>query len=80
MEARVDDGPVFDYEGKPHTHPKSYLFEATRLMHRDEPIFRASALGKPGSEDYQVHAFLEQLKLREAGGSRLWQFVQSLFS
>lgn len=79
-EERVDDGPHFDYQGKPHTHPKAYLFEATRLMHRDEPIFRGSALGKPGAEDYQVLAFLEELKLRNAGGSRLWDFVMSLFS
>jgi UbiD family decarboxylase len=79
-EARVDDGPVFDYEGKPHAHSKAYVFEATRLLHRDEPIFRASALGKPGSEDYQVQAFLQELKLRNASGSRLWNYVQSLFS
>jgi 4-hydroxy-3-polyprenylbenzoate decarboxylase len=77
---RVDDGPVFDYQGKPHTHPKAYVFEATRLMHRDAPIFRASALGKPGAEDYQVQAFLEQLKLHNTGESRLSQFVHSLFS
>ena len=79
-ETRVEDGPWFDYHGKPKTNPKAYLFEATRLMHRDDPIFRASALGKPGAEDYQVHAFLDQLKLRNAVGSRLWQFVHSLFS
>ena len=79
-EERVDDGPHFDYQGKPHTHPKAYVFEATRLMHRDEPIFRGSALGKPGAEDYQVLAFLEELKLRNAGGSRLWDLVMSLFS
>jgi 4-hydroxy-3-polyprenylbenzoate decarboxylase len=79
-DARVDDGPLFDYQGKPHAHPKAYLFEATRLMHRDEPVFRGSALGKPEAEDYQVHAFLEELKLNEAGGSRIWHFVQSLFS
>ena len=79
-ESRVDDGPSIDYNGKTHTQAKGYIFEATRLMHRDEPIFRASALGKPGAEDYQVHAFLDELKLRNAGGSRMWQFVQSLFT
>lgn len=79
-EVRIEDGPYFDYHGKPKTNPKAYLFEATRLMHRDEPIFRASALGKPGAEDYQVHAFLDQLKLRNAGGSSLWQFLSSFFS
>jgi len=75
---RVEDGPFFDYHGKPKTNPKAYVFEATRVMHRDEPIFRGSALGKPGAEDYQVQAFLEQLKLRHANGSRFWQFMHSL--
>jgi UbiD family decarboxylase len=79
-EERVDDGPLVDYNGKSLHHPKAYVFEATRLMHRDGPIFRGSALGKPGAEDYQVNSFLEQLKLRNAGGSGLWHFVQSLFS
>jgi len=79
-QARTDDRPLFDYNGKSRSHTKAYRFEATRLMHRDEPIFRGSALGKPGAEDYQVHAFLEELRLRNANGSKLWQFVHSLFS
>jgi UbiD family decarboxylase len=79
-EVRVEDGPYFDYHGKPKTNPKAYLFEATRVLHRDEPIFRGSALGKPGAEDYQVQEFLEELKLRNAPGSRLWQFMHQLFS
>ncbi|MFP5228975.1 MAG: UbiD family decarboxylase domain-containing protein [Acidobacteriota bacterium] len=79
-EVRVDDGPSFDEHGKQHANPKAYLFEATRVMHRDEPIFRGSASGKPGSEDYQVQAFLEELKLRNAPGSRLWHLMLQLFS
>lgn len=79
-EERVEDGPYFNYHGKPETNPRAYVFEATRVMHRDDPVFRGSALGKPGAEDYQVHAFLEQLRLRNAGESRLWQFVHSFFS
>ena len=78
-ETRVEDGPYYGYHGKPRSNPKAYLFEATRVMHRDEPIFRGSALGKPGAEDYQVQEFLEQIKLGNAGPSRLWQFVHSFF-
>ncbi len=79
-DVRVEDGPCFDDHGKPKTNPKAYLFEATRVMHRDQPIFRGSALGKPGAEDYQVQEFLEELKLRNAPESRLWQFMHQLFS
>ncbi|HUB18173.1 MAG TPA: UbiD family decarboxylase [Acidobacteriaceae bacterium] len=79
-EKRVEDGPYFDYHGRPKTNPKAYLFEATRIMHRDDPIFRGSTLGKPGAEDYQVQEFLEELNLPHPGESRLWHFMHTLFS
>ena len=77
---RVEDGPWFDYHGKPHSNPKAFLFEATRVMHRDDPIFRGSVSGRPGGENYQVQEFLSQLRLLESQRSRLKQLVHSLFS
>jgi UbiD family decarboxylase len=74
---RVEDGPYFDYYGRPNTNPKAYLFEATRVLHRDDPIFRGTAIGKPGAEDHQLFAFLAQLGLVDFHGSRLKQLVQN---
>lgn len=74
---RVEDGPYFDYYGRPNTNPKAYLFEATRILHRDDPIFRGTAIGKPGAEDHQLFAFLAQLGLVDFHGSRLKQVVQN---
>lgn len=74
---RVTDGPYFDYYGRPDTNPQAFLFEATRLMYRNDPIFRGSAIGKPGAEDHQLFAFLAQLGLVDFHGSRLKQIVQN---
>lgn len=74
---RVQDGPYFDYYGRPNTNPEAFLFEATRVMHRDNPIFRGTAIGKPGAEDHQLFAFLSQLGLVDFHGSRLKQVVQN---
>ena len=74
---RVQDGPYFDYYGRPNTNPKAYLFEATRMMHRDNPIFRGTSIGKPGAEDHQLFAFLAELGLVNFHGSRLKQMVQN---
>lgn len=74
---RVEDGPYLEYHGRPEVNPKAFLFEATRLMHRDDPIFRGSAIGMPGAEDHQLFAFLAQLKLVDFHGSRLQQKVQN---
>ncbi len=76
---RVEDGPYFDYQGNPKTNSRAFLFEATRVMHRDNPIFRGSTLGRPGGEDYQVQAFLGQLKLLESQRSRIRQLMQHIF-
>lgn len=74
---RVQDGPYFDYYGRPNTNPGAFLFEATRVMHRDNPVFRGTAIGKPGAEDHQLFAFLAQLGLVDFHGSRLKQMVQN---
>jgi len=70
---RVQDGPYFDFCGIPNTNPKAALFEAVRLMSRSKPIFRGSAIGRPGAEDHQLFAFLAQLDLVDFHGSRLKQ-------
>jgi len=75
---RVTDGPYFDYTGKPNTNPRAFLFEATRLMFRSNPIFRGSSIGVAGAEDHQLFAFLAELKLVDFHGSRLKQMVQNV--
>jgi len=76
---RVEDGPYLDYDGRPNTNPKAFLFEATRLMHRSQPIFRGCATGRPGAEDHQLFAFLAQLNLLDFHGSRIKQRFQNFF-
>jgi len=75
---RVQDGPYFDYTGKPNTNPNAFLFEATQLMFRSNPIFRGTSIGVPGAEDHQLFALLAELKLRDFHGSRVKQLVQDL--
>jgi 4-hydroxy-3-polyprenylbenzoate decarboxylase len=78
-DARVEDGPYPDHNGRLVTNPKAFLFEATRVMHRDDPIFRGRAIGKSGIEEQQLNAFLAELGLLESQKSRLWQMVHHLF-
>lgn len=73
---RVKDGPYFDYAGKPNTNPSAYLFEATSLMFRDNPIFRGAAIGQAGAEDLQLFALLSELGLLDFHGSRLRHALQ----
>jgi UbiD family decarboxylase len=74
---RVQDGPYFDYAGKPTTNPHAYVFQATRLLHRKNPIFRGAAIGSPGAEDQQLFSVLSELKLFDFHGSRLRQRLQA---
>jgi UbiD family decarboxylase len=78
-ETRVEDGPYPDHNGRLVTNPKAFLFEATRVMHRDDPIFRGRAIGKTGVEEQQLHAFLAELRLLDSQKSRFMQMVHSLF-
>jgi UbiD family decarboxylase len=73
---RAIDGPYFDYAGKPNTNPHAYVFEATRVMFRKDPIFRGSAIGRPGAEDQQLFSVLSELNLLDFHGSRARQTVQ----
>lgn len=74
---RVQDGPFLDYAGKPTTNPHAYLFQATRLSHRRNPIFRGAAIGRPGAEDQQLFSVLSELKLFDFHGSRLRRMLQA---
>jgi 4-hydroxy-3-polyprenylbenzoate decarboxylase len=73
---RAKDGPYFDYAGTPNTNPGAYVFQATRLMFRNRPIFRGSAIGRPGAEDQQLFAVLAELGLLDFHGSRARHAVQ----
>jgi len=75
--ARALDGPYFDYCGRPNSNPQAYIFEATRLTYRSQPIFRGAAIGRPGAEDHQLFAFLAQLGLVDFHGSRKRQKTQN---
>ena len=75
---RVQDGPYFDYSGAPNTNPNAYLFEATQLMFRSNPIFRGTSIGVAGAEDHQLFAFLAQLALVDFHGSRMKQAIQNI--
>jgi len=75
---RVQDGPYFDYTGKPNTNPAAFLFEANQIMFRHNPIFRGTSIGMPGAEDHQLFAFLAELGLVDFHGSRLKQAVQNI--
>ncbi|HKS81696.1 MAG TPA: UbiD family decarboxylase [Candidatus Acidoferrales bacterium] len=74
---RVQDGPYFDYAGKPTVNAHAYVFQATRLSHRKNPIFRGAAIGRPGAEDQQLFSVLSELNLFDFHGSRLRQKLQA---
>ena len=76
---RVQDGPYFDYAGKPSTNKNAFLFEATRLLFRNQPIFRGTSIGGPGAEDHQLFALLAQLNLVDFHGAPTKQWVQNQF-
>jgi UbiD family decarboxylase len=74
---RVQDGPYFDYTGRVNTNPQAYLFEASRLCFRTNPIFRGTSIGVAGAEDHQLFAFLADLGLVNFHGSSLKQAIQN---
>lgn len=76
---RVQDGPYFDYVGKPSTNPRAFLFEATRVMSRRDPIFRGASIGLPGAEDQHLLAALACMDLWDFHGSRAKRRLQSCF-
>lgn len=74
---RAQDGPYFDYAGKPTTNPGALVFEASRLMFRKEPIFRGAAVGHVGAEDQQLFSLLAELDLFDFHDSRPRHQVQT---
>jgi 4-hydroxy-3-polyprenylbenzoate decarboxylase len=75
---RVQDGPYFDYTGTVHTNPNAFLFEATRIMHRDGAIFRGTSIGVPGAEDHQLLSILAEIKLLDFHGSNVKKSFQDM--
>jgi UbiD family decarboxylase len=75
---RVQDGPYFDYTGTVNTNPNAFLFEATRVMHRDGAIFRGTSIGVPGAEDHQLLAILAEIKLLDFHGSNVKKSFQDM--
>jgi UbiD family decarboxylase len=74
---RVHDGPYFDYAGRSTSNPNAYLFEATRLMFRNQPIFRGTAVGQALAEDQYLFSVLAGLGLFDFHGSRIRRKIQS---
>jgi UbiD family decarboxylase len=76
-DVRVQDGPYFDYTGKTNTNLNAFVFHATRLMFRSNPIFRGASIGVPGAEDHQLFAFLAELNLVNFHGSSIKHAAQN---
>ena len=74
---RAQDGPYFDYTGKTNTNCNAYVFEATGLMYRNNPIFRGSSIGQAGAEDHQLFAALADVGLVDFHGKAIKQRVQN---
>jgi phenyl-phosphate phosphatase/carboxylase subunit alpha len=74
---RVQDGPYFDYAGKPTTNPRAFVFEATRLIHRNNPILRGAAVGHHAAEDQQLFSLLSDLDLFDFHNSRPRHHIES---
>jgi UbiD family decarboxylase len=75
---RVQDGPYFDYTGTTNTNPSAFLFEATRILFRNRPIFRGTSIGVPGAEDHQLFAILAELRLLDFHGSSVKKRIQDM--
>jgi UbiD family decarboxylase len=75
--ARAVDGPYMDYAGVPSVNPLAFVFEATAILHRDDPIFRGTSIGQPGAEDHQLFAALADLSLVDFHNRRFKQRLQS---
>ena len=75
---RAQDGPYFDYAGKTTTNGSAFVFEATGMMYRNNPIFRGSSIGQPGAEDHQLFAALADVGLIDFHGNPLKRRMQNL--
>ncbi|MDR0306556.1 MAG: UbiD family decarboxylase [Chitinispirillales bacterium] len=75
LSQRVKDGPYLDYAGVASSNPASFLFEVKNIMHRNNPVFRGTAVGAPGLEDHELLSVLAKLGLVDFHGSRMRQKV-----
>ncbi len=76
---RVKDGPFMDYSGITNSNPGAFLFRVKSVMHRNNPVFRGTAVGMPGAEDHQLLSVLSAANLVDFHGSRARHLVQNLF-
>jgi 4-hydroxy-3-polyprenylbenzoate decarboxylase len=76
-DCRVKDGPYLDYAGIASSNPAAYLFEVKSIMHRNNPVFRGTAVGVAGGEDHELLSFLSKLGLVDFHGSKIRQRIQN---
>jgi UbiD family decarboxylase len=76
---RAHDGPYMDYAGVPNVNSRALVFEAARVMRRNDPIFRGTSVGIAGAEDHRLLAVLARLGLVNFHGSALRQTVLNFF-
>jgi len=76
-DCRVKDGPYLDYAGIASSNPAAYLFEVKSIMHRNNPIFRGTAVGAAGGEDHELLSFLSKFGLVDFHGSKIRQKIQN---
>jgi 4-hydroxy-3-polyprenylbenzoate decarboxylase len=74
---RIKEGPFLDYSGIPNSDERAAVFEVTRMIFRNNPIFRGAAIGIPGSEDHLLFSLLSRANYLDFHGSRLRQKIQN---
>jgi UbiD family decarboxylase len=74
---RIKEGPFLDYSGIPNSDERAAVFELTKVMFRNNPIFRGAAIGIPGSEDHLLFSLLSRVNYLDFHGSRLRQKIQN---
>jgi 2,5-furandicarboxylate decarboxylase 1 len=76
--ARMAEGPFVDYAGVPAANPRAFVFEASFMSMRRDPVFRGAAIGWPGAEDHLVYALLASAGCLDFHGSRARHHLQLL--
>ncbi|MDG5816078.1 UbiD family decarboxylase [Chitinispirillales bacterium ANBcel5] len=76
---RVKDGPYLDYAGIANSNPAAFLFEVNSVMYRNNPIFRGTAVGRPGAEDHHMLSLLAGAGLVDFHGSKMRRLLQNFF-
>jgi UbiD family decarboxylase len=76
---KIPEGPFLDYSGDSRVDSSGRVFEVSCLMHRDNPIFRGSAIGISGGEDHILFSLLSRSNCLDLHGSIVKQKIQNLF-